>query len=119
MTDGVLQIPEQPVAIRVTPVSALIMTIDRLVHVPVEFPPILSPVSEPIVLRDLAETIAQLADIIYNTRPTIVSNAALSGRSSYTDPTGEVLPVPSLALTLQEWMREVEVRMLFQPRRAR
>ena len=111
--------PDLPVAIRVTPVAALVSAVDRLLHVPVEFPPVLAPVSEPILLRDLAETVAQLADIIYDTRPTIVPSAALSGRYSYTDPTGEVLPVPSLALTLQEWMRELEVRMLFQPRRGR
>lgn len=119
VTDGVLQVPDVPVAIRVTPVAALVAALDRLVHIPAEFPPVLAPVSEPILLRDLAETIAQLADIIYNTRPTIVPTAAVASRASYTDPTGEVLPVPSLALTLQEWMRQVEVRMLFQPRRTR
>lgn len=117
VTDGLLQVPDLPVAIRVTPVASLVETVDRVVHVPIEHPSVLSPVSEPVFLRDLAHMVARLADIIYDKRPEIVATATLAGRYSYADPTGEMLPVQPLAVTLQEWMRTLEVKMLFRPRR--
>jgi nucleoside-diphosphate-sugar epimerase len=119
VTSGTLRVPPPPgPAIRFTPLASLVETVIKLVAVPIEHPAVLSPVSPPIYLRDLAQNIVTLARTMYGKEADIVESAQVGQGASYADPTGVVLPIKPLSMTLMAWMRSGDVKLLFDaPRR--
>jgi nucleoside-diphosphate-sugar epimerase len=119
MTSGTLLVPVAPApTIRVTPLSTLLDLVGKLCVVPGMTSPVLSPVSEPIDIRDLARRIAGIVHVMFQTECQITEDPRMGG-ASYADPTGEVMPVRPFSDTIMGWLRTPEVKMLFRPRSGR
>lgn len=113
VTGGEIRVPSADVTIRFTPLSDLLQTIGHVAHMSVAHPPVLSPVSWAIPVRDVAKSVTSIVAVRYQRKPGVIIEDASLRAPSYADPTGEVLPVKPLGETLMAWLRTPEVGLLF------
>ncbi len=114
LTHGAIRVPGPGVTIRFTPLRDLLATVHDVAYVPAVRPIALAPVSIPIEVREVAQTVAKLVSLMYQREPaSIREDSALSQSPSYEDPLGDIVPVKPLAETLMTWLRTTEVKMLF------
>lgn len=113
MTGGQIRVPSPEITIRFTPLSDLLQIIGHVASTSAARPPVLSPVSWAIPVRDVAKSVTSIIAVRYQRKPAVIIEDASLRAPSYADPTGEVLPVKPLGETLMTWLRMPEVRLLF------
>lgn len=97
--------------IRYTPLEVLI---DLILAVGRNWPkvPVVSPVSSPVRVIDVARTCLRLSNLAFGIDKGVIIHSALPSAPSYEDPTGESFAVPDLTDVIFQWMRTMEVKLL-------
>jgi len=96
--------------IRYTPLDVLanlIMAVSR------NWPkvPVVSPVSAPVRVIDVARICLRLANLAFKMNRGVMVHSIQEQPPSYTDPTGELFEVPDLTDVIFQWMRTMEVKL--------